>query len=183
MSTLKTERGTGLLLVNAFVAAENAALVAPALAPVLSELGRHYGAVVAHMEPILFDFTDYYIAEMGSPLFKTLLAFERPFPREGLIAAKERCVAIEERLRVESGQSGRRINLDPGLLTLENFVLATGKNRAHRIYLGRGVFAELTLLYRHGGDFSALPWTYADYKDARVQAFLKSQRARLARPA
>lgn len=179
MSTLKPEPGTGLLIVNAFVAAETPAKVAAELSPALGELELHYGPIAEQMEPIVFDFTDYYTAEMGPSLFKTLVSFAAPFPRDGLISAKERCAALEEKQKLRTGRTGRGINLDPGLLTLENFVLATTKNRAHRIYLGRGVFAELTLLYRHGGDFNALPWTYNDYKDPRVQTFLKRQRTRL----
>lgn len=179
MSTLRPEPNRGLLILNAFVSAQTAEELRAELAPVLAELGAFYGPLHAQMEPILFDFTDYYATEMGPSIFKTLLAFAEPFPRDGLILAKERCCALEEKLRVQAGRAGRGVNLDPGLLTLENFILATGKNRAHRIYLGRGVFAELTLLYRHDGSYSALPWTYSDYKDACVHSFLKGERARL----
>jgi hypothetical protein len=63
-------------------------------------------------------------------------------------------------------------------LLRERFVLATGKNFTHRIYLGRGIYADLTLVYR-GGGFQALPWTYPDYADARLQAFLLRARNKL----
>ena len=180
MSTLKAVPGTGLLIVAALLAARTEELRQARLAGALAALSADYGPAVAVMPVIPFDFTPYYTAEMGPGLVKTLLCFERPFPRDGLVLAKRRCCAIEETWRDPDGEKGRTVNLDPGLLTLENFVLATGKNRAHRIYLGQGVYAELTLLYRHGGRYDALPWTYADYKDPRVQGFLKSQRARLA---
>jgi len=41
-------------------------------------------------------------------------------------------------------------------------VLATTKNYAHRIYLGGGIYAEVTLRYQ-GGTFRPWPWTYPDY--------------------
>ena len=57
----------------------------------------------------------------------------------------------------------RRVNLDPGLLFPGRLILATTKDRAHRIPLRDGIFAELTLLYEKGG-WKPLPWTYPDYR-------------------
>jgi hypothetical protein len=65
----------------------------------------------------------------------------------------------------------RRANLDPGYLTLERFVLATGKNYTHRIYLSRGIYADLTLIYTRG-DLRPLPWTYPDYAAPDMIHFL-----------
>jgi hypothetical protein len=65
----------------------------------------------------------------------------------------------------------RPVNLDPGLLTLGKFLLATGKDQAHRIYLGGGIFAEVTLRF-HAGAWEPWPWTYADYRQPVVLAFL-----------
>lgn len=70
----------------------------------------------------------------------------------------------------------RRINLDPGYLLPSRFVLATGKNFAHRIYIGRSIYADLTLIYEKGR-FHTLPWTYPDYADAGLQAVLEQIRA------
>ena len=69
----------------------------------------------------------------------------------------------------------RRVNIDPGYLVLERFVLATGKNFAHRIYLGRSIYADLTLVYRRGG-FQTLPWTYPDYAAETMLKFLDQVR-------
>jgi hypothetical protein len=63
------------------------------------------------------------------------------------------------------------LNLDPGLLSLGKFMLATTKDQAHRIYLRDGIFAEVTLHY-HAGAFEAWPWTYADYQLPFVREFL-----------
>ena len=79
----------------------------------------------------------------------------------------------------------RRFNLDPGLLTLGNFVLATGKNNAHRIYLAEGIFADLTLIFR-SRSYRPLEWTYPDYADAELIGILNRLRemykCRLAQP-
>jgi hypothetical protein len=63
------------------------------------------------------------------------------------------------------------VNIDPGYLLLERFVLATGKNYAHRIYIGQNIYADLTLTYAKGG-FQTLPWTYPDYASPEIRDFL-----------
>jgi hypothetical protein len=69
----------------------------------------------------------------------------------------------------------RPLNLDPGILTLGKFHLATTKDQAHRIYLRDGIFAEVTLKF-HAGTFEPWPWTYADYRLPAVIAFLNEAR-------
>lgn len=140
-------------------------------------LQRRYGPLDT-LSPILpFRFTTYYQKEMGEPLWRRLLAFERLVPRDGLVDAKLFSADLERRFVDESGH--RRLNLDPGLLSLESLVLATGKLNAHRIYLGRGVSADLTLLYQNRR-FAPLPWTYPDYASAELLAILHGMRQRLA---
>ncbi|NQT00025.1 MAG: DUF4416 family protein [Candidatus Omnitrophica bacterium] len=65
------------------------------------------------------------------------------------------------------------MNLDPGYITAAKLVLATCKNYAHRIYLDKGIFAEVALQFRQRG-FQPQPWTYADY---RSQEYLESLNA------
>jgi hypothetical protein len=69
----------------------------------------------------------------------------------------------------------RPLNLDPGLLTLGKFLLGTTKDQQHRVYLARGIFAEVTLRYT-GGAFEPLPWTYPDYRVPALLAFLHELR-------
>ncbi len=54
-------------------------------------------------------------------------------------------------------------------------MLATGKNYSHRIYIGRGIYADLTLIYQRGA-YQALPWTYPDYADQPLRRFLLAVR-------
>ena len=64
----------------------------------------------------------------------------------------------------------RPLNLDPGYLTEAKLVLATTKDRDHRLYLSRGIFAEVTLHF-HRGTWEARPWTYPDYQRADYHEF------------
>jgi len=54
-------------------------------------------------------------------------------------------------------------------------VLASMKHFAHRIYLGRGVYAEVTLLWSRGR-WRPLEWTFPDYASGRYDAFLSAAR-------
>jgi len=115
-----------------------------------------------------FDFTDYYYQELGRPLYRQMLAFKHLIDQERLPDIKHQTNALESAF---TRDGCRRVNIDPGYLLLERLVLATGKNFSHRIYLRRGIYADLTLVYRRE-QFESLPWTYPDYADPRLQDFL-----------
>lgn len=123
----------------------------------------------------LFPFTEtgYYQAEMGSPLYRRIVAFQTLLDPQRLVEMKLACNELEEDYLRWDGS--RRVNLDPGLLFLERLVLATGKDFTHRIYLGEGIWVDLTLIYQHGG-WQTLPWTYPDYAGERVQSELREIR-------
>jgi hypothetical protein len=107
-----------------------------------------------------FSHTAYYDAEMGRPLLRRILAFRDLVAQERLADLKLETVRLEQARSRPDGS--RRVNLDPGLLTQERLVLATGKNFPHRIYLGRGIYADLTLVYTRSG-WRNQPWTFPDY--------------------
>jgi len=121
-----------------------------------------------------FDYTNYYTREMGQPLIRRLLCFKSLVAQDALAEIKCATNQIEA---VFASDHRRRVNIDPGLLSLERFVLATGKNFAHRIYLTAGIFADLTLIYRKGR-FETLPWTYPDYAGPQLQAYLAKIRCK-----
>lgn len=67
------------------------------------------------------------------------------------------------------GEKGRRrINLDPGYLDSAKIVLVSTKDFSHRIYLGNGIYGEVTLIYS-GKNYQTLPYTYPDF---RTQEYL-----------
>ncbi|KUG29241.1 hypothetical protein ASZ90_000863 [hydrocarbon metagenome] len=120
-----------------------------------------------------FDFTTYYDAELGTPIVRRLLGFSRLVPQDALPGMKHATNALENAFARADGR--RRVNLDPGLLTQERLVLATGKNFGHRIYLRDGIFADLTLVFRKGS-WHILPWTFPDYRTPKLQAELTELR-------
>jgi len=114
-----------------------------------------------------FDYTDYYEPEMNAPLFRRMLTFKKLIKQSSLADIKNLTNEIESNY---SREEKRLVNIDPGYMLKERFVLATGKNFAHRIYIGKKIYADLTLIYTKG-DFKKLPWTYPDYTDKNVLSF------------
>lgn len=103
----------------------------------------------------------YYEKEMGTPLSRFFLVSAKPFPREFLLTSK--LLALEfERSWAKEGK--RAVNIDTGILTAENFLLATTKNYSHRVYIGQNIFADLTYHFSNGA-FEVFPWTYPDFQD------------------
>lgn len=150
---------------------------AEVLAWARTRLETLYGPIGLHGEPFVFDQTSYYASSMGSDLRKQLLAFASLVAPERLADIKQQTNALESELAA-AGQylEARPLNLDPGLLVLGKFMLATTKDQAHRVYLRDGIFAEVTLHYRAGA-FEPWPWTYADYRLPCVHEFLQQARA------
>lgn len=141
-------------------------------------LAAEFGPVDYESPPFPFEHTDYYAKEMGVGLSRAWLSFEPLFHPGELPEAKLATNGLEMEF---SGPEGHRtVNLDPGLLDESKLILASTKNYAHRIYVGQGIYAEVTLIYRHGS-FQDLPWTYADYREHRqvfeeIRSILRRQR-------
>ncbi len=135
-----------------------------------------YGPIRLKSEAFDFSETDYYAESMGTDLKKQFLLFDNPIDPGELPQIKR----ATNRLEVDYAQAGdhpesRPLNLDPGYLTLAKLVLASTKDHAHRIYLGEGIYAEITLNYRNRG-WQACDWTYPDYRRADFQAFFTQGR-------
>ena len=122
------------------------------------------------------DFSDYYDSETGGEVWKYLVCAEGLMPPEEIVGIKLRVEEIQAQFLVKrDGRSCRGANIDPGYINGWQVVLATVKNFTQRIYLGKGVYAETTLLYQKG-KFQSFPWTYADYESSLVKDFLKRAR-------
>ncbi|HNW91591.1 MAG TPA: DUF4416 family protein [bacterium] len=134
-----------------------------------------YGGPLAQFGPYPFSFSAYYDAEMGNGLQKLIVVGSKPVAAETLAAMK----GASNRREAELAAGGRRtINLDPGLLDAKRLVLATTKDAAHRICVRDGIFAEVTLRYHHGS-YQAESWTYPDFRQAELQAWLTALRPTL----
>jgi hypothetical protein len=131
----------------------------------LQDLCLSFGEIDFVSERFPLHFTDYYTEEMGGPLFRHFITFQRLLPIPALPDIKQSTNLIETRYAHPNGD--RRINIDPGYLSLAHIVLATTKGYAHRPYLREGIYADLTLIYRNKS-FQPLDWTYPDYRQKEV---------------
>lgn len=144
---------------------------------VLAAFSRHDAALdwarewaIAQWGPIAlesprFEFTEttYYESSMGDGLKKTFFAFAKLMDPVELVETKLRTNDAElEYASQLSHAEARPLNLDPGYLTDGKFLLATTKDHAHRIYLDRGIYAEITLRY-YQKRWQPWDWTYPDY--------------------
>lgn len=144
---------------------------------VIRELEQMFSSTDWISPELFFDRTKYYAREMGWPLHRRFVSFEKLIRPLDIVEIK---ITTN---RVENGylQDGmRRVNIDPGYISLERLVLATGKNYTHRIYLWKGIYADLTLIF-HKGSFRALQWTYKDYASPEIIGFLNDVRERYKR--
>lgn len=137
--------------------------------PLLETIGGPVDLVSRWLD---FDFTNYYHKEMGHPLFRRILAFKSLVDQADLSKIKQATNAVEQQF---VNDQHRRINIDPGYLLASRFVLATGKDYAHRIYIGDHMYADLTLMYV-GKQFVSLDWTYPDYRSKEIIRFLEQVR-------
>jgi len=86
-------------------------------------------------------FTSFYDSEMGPGLTARLVSFRRLFHPSELPEIKLLTRGIEDAMRV----------------------LASTKHWANRMYVGRGIFAEITLMFVNGA-FRPFEHTYPNYK-------------------
>jgi hypothetical protein len=143
------------------------------LGEVLLVLEQSWGPVEFMSPRSSFDYTRYYEEEMGSPLSRKFVTFREMVEQDNLPGLKWEAKGVEGTFRRSEG--GRRVNIDPGVLLPDKLVLATTKPSAHRPYLERGIYADLTLTYQKGS-YQPLAWTYPDY--AAPQAIRMMNRLR-----
>jgi hypothetical protein len=143
-----------------------------------TRLQESYGSVDVESPVFPWNTTNYYREEMGENLLRKFVAFAPLVSPEDLVRIKLETNALEGALSgATSPSTPRRVNLDPGYLDATKLVLASTKNQAHRIYLAQGIYAEVTLLYHHGG-FHPFLYTYTDYRWPDTHEFLRRARNR-----
>ena len=111
-----------------------------------------------------FNETVYYADTMGNDLQIQLMLFDQLIDPIELAQVKLRTNDLENMLTKELDcKVIRPVNIDPGYITIDQFVLATTKKASHRIYIGSGIYGEVTLRYHHGG-WQNEYWTYPNYR-------------------
>lgn len=160
MSNLKTP--PPVLLFIAFIYSKAADLDS-----CIKQLEESYGQLSFKSEEIDFGHSEYYKAEMGGSLKRLVIGFKNLVERYKIVEIKIYTNSLEDDY---SFQDRRTINIDPGYISGEHLVLATGKGFYHRPYLGKGVYADLTLVYQQNS-FRPLEWTYPDYASEKMLSF------------
>jgi hypothetical protein len=160
----------------------------------LSLLSEAYGRQDFRSPVFPFDRTDYYVPEMGCPIFRIFVSHERLIHPRDLSRIKIETNALEEKLAVDlrSGRFGnlpeglgnlpegvprRKVNFDPGYMDYDKLVLASAKYNGQKIYLDHGIWADLTLHYEKGR-FDPYPWSFPDFKAGLYNAVFLEIRGR-----
>lgn len=136
------------------------------------KIQNELGEIEFSTEEIPFDHSSYYAKEMGEGLKRKLITLKKLIKRSDIVEIKTFTNRLEE---VFSYEGNRSINIDPGYIAQEHLVLATGKGFSHRPYLGSGVYADLTLIYK-GNEYRTLEWTYPDYGNTEMRKLFKNLR-------
>src|SRR5499433_781890 len=132
-----------------------------------------FGPIDHRSEIIPFDFTDYYENEMGDLIDRVFFSFERLIEADQLPEIKRQTNQLEGELAllIQPGTKVKRpVNLDPGYIEQAKIILASTKNFYHRIYLGGGIFGEVTMHFKNN-TYQFFPWTYPDYQSKDYQEF------------
>ncbi|MDD4052088.1 MAG: DUF4416 family protein [candidate division Zixibacteria bacterium] len=140
---------------------------------VAATMAEQFGDVQCDTGQFDFTGTDYYDREMGSGLKRRFVSFGNPIAPDRLKEIKIFTNRLERQYLRPDG--GRVVNIDPGTVGLAGLVLVSTKNFSHRIYLGDGIFGEISLLYENKA-FVPLKWTYPDYRLPEVMGFLTQVR-------
>ena len=146
---------------------------------VQERLAAAYGSIDHRSDVIPFDFTNYYEAEMGDLIDRVFFSFERLIEADQLPEIKRQTNQFEDELapllRNPRLTVKRPVNLDPGYIEQAKVVLASTKNFYHRIYLGGGIFGEVTMHFKNN-TYQFFPWTYPDYQSKDYQDFFLRMR-------
>jgi hypothetical protein len=145
----------------------------------IEQIAESWGAVQVTSVEIPFEAGGFYTPTMGQELKKTLVAFGEFADPADLAGWKHQTNAWEATCAAGSSYPDQRpLNLDPGYMTQAKLVLATTKDRDHRIYLRDGMFAEVTLNYV-GKCWQHHRWSYPSYRTEGVAKFAAECRQRL----
>lgn len=129
-----------------------------------SLLSSRYGPIDYQSPVFPFDHTDYYVSEMGSPIFRLFISHEPLIHPKDIARIKIETNEIEEALGVRENKIlHRKVNLDPGYMDYDKVVLASTKYNGQKIYLDFGIWADLTLHFEKD-TFHPYPWSFPDFK-------------------
>jgi hypothetical protein len=124
-----------------------------------------------------FTHTKYYANETGTTIVKKFVTIEKLISPDELAKIKLKTNKMEEKLAKKFTSLSRPVNLDPGYIEPSKLVLASTKNFSHRIYIGKNIWAEVTLIF-HKGKWVSFDYTFPDHKEDRYHGFFSQVRER-----
>ncbi|MBA7638115.1 hypothetical protein ES703_45767 [subsurface metagenome] len=138
-----------------------------------------FGKVDLESDVWPFDKTDYYKDETGENILRQFVSLERLIAPALLAKIKHRTNKLEQKLTAKLALPlPRPVNLDPGIIEPSKLILATTKNYSHRIYIGKKMYAEVTLIFDKGS-WRPFDHTYPDYRQQCYFDFFDKVRKRL----
>lgn len=147
----------------------------------LERMEQLWGPLWLIGERFEFAHTDFYKRTMGEDVLKQVFAYQSLIDPGDLPGIKLATNEIEETYNATHDHDWPRpLNIDPGYITEAKLVLATVKNRDHRVYIGNGIYGEVTLSY-YNRCWNASRWTYPDYMTAENRLFFTKCRDELRR--
>jgi hypothetical protein len=142
-------------------------------------LSDKFGKVDFSSEVWPFDQTDYYKEQMGPRILRQFVSIKRLIEPGLLAKIKRRTNKLEQKLAKKLALPlTRPVNLDPGIIEPSKLVLATTKNYSHRIYIGKNMYAEVTLIFDKG-HWRPQAYTYPDYRQQCYFDFFDKVKTRL----
>jgi hypothetical protein len=133
-----------------------------------SDMITLFGPVDWQSEDFPFDVTNYYEKEMGTELLRRFYSFQNLIMPDEIADIKIRTNELENKY---SNAKGRQINLDPGYLDTYKVVLASTKFGGQKIYIGQGIYADMTLVM-YKGQWESFEWGFPDFKSRRYDDVL-----------
>ena len=138
-----------------------------------------FGKVDFSSEVWPFTQTDYYKEQTGPRILRQFISIKRLIEPCLLAKIKSRTNKLEQKLAKKLALPlTRPVNLDPGIIEPSKLVLATTKNFSHRIYIGKKMYAEVTLIFDKG-NWRTQFYTYPDYKQQCYFDFFDKVKIRL----
>ena len=139
---------------------------------VLQQLRLAYGPIDTRSGYYPFDHTSYYAEELGASLVRQFLSFEKLQDIESMSEVKVSSNQME--MDFTAGEK-RRVNIDPGYITDAKMVLMSAKNLAHRIHIGKGIFADQQLMFRKQ-TFEPIEFCFPDISRSEVIQYFNEVR-------
>jgi len=145
----------------------------------ISAIEAKFGKIDLVSDVWPFDKTNYYKDETGKNILRQFVSIERLIGPDRLAKIKHTTNKLEQKLAARLALPlPRPVNLDPGIIEPSKLILVTTKNYSHRIYIGKKMYAEVTLIFDKSR-WRPFDHTYPDYRQQCYFDFFDKVRKRL----